>query len=299
MLWVMRAIWADFFVLSGLPGGDDMLKKRPVVLFGVVVLGAIFCLCSVSVAEETVKSAKDLIMELAPPPAKPVRRTRGLVPKPVVVPIKPVPKVVPRQVTPPPVVPVVKPVPRVAPRQVASPPVVPVVKPVPRVVPRQVPTPSAVPAVPRQEVVRYPNNPPPVPVQEPIRQPNIPPVQVVQAPPPPSGSATLSAVQFVYDSDELLPVARRQLDELVIALRDPSLRHTRIQLIGHTDAAGSREYNRALSMRRAYSAARYLTQVHGIPSQRIIPIGMGEEQLLDPYRPLSAVNRRVEIIVVN
>ncbi|MCI5208648.1 MAG: OmpA family protein [Candidatus Electrothrix sp. ATG2] len=267
--------------LSEVIRGEDMMKKRLVMLFGAVVW-AMLCPGSVSFAEETVKSAKDLIMELAPPPpAKPVRRTRGLVPKPVV-PVKPVPKV--------------------APRQVVSPPVVPV--------------------VPRQEVVQYPNNPPPLPVpvpklappqaitqpssdppsapvQEPIRQPNTPPVQVVQAPPPPSGSATLSAVQFVYDSDELLPVARRQLDELVIALRDPSLRHTRIQLIGHTDAAGSREYNRALSMRRAYSAARYLTQVHDIPSQRIIPIGMGEEHLLDPYRPLSAVNRRVEIIVVN
>ncbi|MCI5211932.1 MAG: OmpA family protein [Candidatus Electrothrix sp. ATG2] len=91
----------------------------------------------------------------------------------------------------------------------------------------------------------------------------------------------------------------RQLDELVVALRDASLQHTRIQLIGHTDAAGSREYNRALSMRRAYSAARYLTQVHGISSQRIIPIGMGEDRLLDPYSPRNAVNRRVEIVVIN
>jgi outer membrane protein OmpA-like peptidoglycan-associated protein len=147
--------------------------------------------------------------------------------------------------------------------------------------------PPAVPVIPQQEDIRYLNDPPSVSVQ------------VVQSPSPPTGSATLSAVQFVYDSDELLPVARRQLDELVIALRDVSLRHTRIQLVGHTDAAGSREYNRALSMRRAYSAARYLTQVHGISSQRIIPIGMGEDQLLDPYNPLNAINRRVEVIVIN
>ncbi|WLE98162.1 MAG: OmpA family protein [Candidatus Electrothrix communis] len=235
-----------------------MMKKRLVMLFGTVAW-AMLCLGSVSIAEESVKSAKDLIIELAPPPpVEPVRRTRGLTPRQVV-PVKPVPKIAPRQVPPPPVVPV----------------------------------------VPRQEVVQYPNNPPPVPVQESIRQPNIPPVQVVQVPPPPTGSATLSAVQFVYDSDELLPVARRQLDELVIALRDVSLRHTRIQLVGHTDAAGSREYNRALSVRRAYSAARYLTQMHGISSQRIIPIGMGEDHLLDPYNPLNAVNRRVEVIVIN
>ena len=154
---------------------------------------------------------------------------------------------------------------RVVPR-----PVVPV-RPVPKVAPRQVAPPPAQPVIPQQEDIRYSNDPPSVSVQ------------VVQSPSPPTGSATLSAVQFVYDSDELLPVARRQLDELVIALRDPSLRHTRIQLIGHTDSAGSREYNRALSMRRAYSAARYLTQVHGISSQRIIPIGMGEDHLLDPY----------------
>ena len=222
-----------------------MLKKRPVMLYGAIVW-AVLGLGGVSSAEEVVKSAKDLIMELSPsPPVEPVRRTRGLVPR-AVVPSRPVPKVAPRQVAPP-----------------------------------------ALPVIPYQEDIRYSNDPPPVPVQ------------VVQSPPPPTGSATLSAVQFVYDSEELLPVARRQLDELVVALRDVSLRHTRIQLIGHTDAAGSREYNRALSMRRAYSAARYLTQVHGIPAQRIIPIGMGEDQLLDPYNPLNAINRRVEVIVIN
>ena len=74
-----------------------MLKKRPVMLYGAIVW-AVLCLGGVSSAEETVKSAKDLIMELAPlPPAEPVRRTRGLVPR-AVVPAKPVPKVVPRQV---------------------------------------------------------------------------------------------------------------------------------------------------------------------------------------------------------
>ncbi|WP_339138471.1 MAG: OmpA family protein [Candidatus Electrothrix sp. GW3-4] len=192
-----------------------MLKKRAAVLCG-AAFSVILLFAKGSFAEEEeVKSAKDLIMELAPlPPAEPVRRTRGLVPRPVA-------------------------------------------------------SPSATP------------------------------VQAVQTAPAPTGFSTLTAVQFVYDSDELLPVAKRQLDQLVIALQDVKLRHSRIQLIGHTDAAGSREYNRNLSVRRAHSAARYLVQVHGIPAQRIIPIGMGEDQLLDPYNPLSAINRRVEVVVVN
>ncbi|WLE96138.1 MAG: OmpA family protein [Candidatus Electrothrix communis] len=265
-----------------------MLRKRLVMLFSAVVwTAATLCPWYVSFAQPPVKPARDLIRRLAPPPpAKPVRRARGLAPPPVV-PVRPIPKVVPRQVPPPHALPLL-------PRPVVVP-----VKPIPQVVYRQVPPPPTVPVIPRQEVIQYPSVPPPLPLQEPIQQPNIRPVQVVQTPPSPTRSVTLSAVQFIYDSEELLPVARRQLDELVIALRDTRLRHSRIQLIGHTDAAGSRAYNRALSMRRAYSAARYLTQVHGISPQRIIPIGMGEDQLLDPYNPLSAVNRRVEITVVN
>lgn len=247
-----------------------MLKKRTTLLCAAVFCTSFLCATG-SFAEdgEEVKSAKDLILELAPSspveqfetlPEKPKRTTRGLVPKPSV-PVAP-----PVQVSP-------------SYRQNSAPPP-------PRFVPSQ----------------EYSNIPSGVPSQGYNRIP-IPPVSAqvpqTQVPPPPSGSATLSAVQFVYNSDQLLPVAKRQLDQLVIALQDERLRHARIQLIGHTDAAGSREYNKSLSIRRARSAAEYLTQVHGIPPYRIIPIGMGEDQLLDPYNPLSSVNRRVEIIVVN
>ena len=113
-----------------------------------------------------------------------------------------------------------------------------------------------------------------------------------------TGHSDLAAVQFIYDSAKLLPVAKRQLDQLVLALHDDSLRNVRIQLVGHTDAAGSREYNRILSIRRAESAARYLIQVHRVSAHRVIPIGMGEEYLLDRYNPLGAINRRVEIITL-
>ena len=64
-------------------------------------------------------------------------------------------------------------------------------------------------------------------------------------------------VQFAFDSHDILPAARAQLDALAEGIRllpDDAL----VAIEGHTDALGSEEYNARLSMRRALSVKRYL-----------------------------------------
>lgn len=101
-------------------------------------------------------------------------------------------------------------------------------------------------------------------------------------------------VPFEFDSAELTPRARAQLDELARAMA--MLPEGWVYEIGgHTDDVGGPRYNLHLSIRRAEAAARYLNQVHGVPVDRLVPVGHGEDSPLDWRNPNSGVNRRVEV----
>lgn len=112
---------------------------------------------------------------------------------------------------------------------------------------------------------------------------------------PPSASASL-LVLFQYNSAELTPKARRQLDAVATALKSPKLDRYRFELQGHTDAAGGEEYNLSLSEQRAQAVFDYLVVQHGIDPQRLTAVGVGENDLLDPRNPTAEVNRRVKIV---
>ncbi|QIL73088.1 OmpA family protein [Diaphorobacter sp. HDW4B] len=102
-------------------------------------------------------------------------------------------------------------------------------------------------------------------------------------------------VQFAYDSAELLPHGRMQLDELGAALNHKSLMKWGFQLGGHTDASGSAEYNNRLSLERANAVKQYLIVRHGLNPNRLQAAGFGFTRLADPGNPRAAVNRRVEV----
>ena len=102
-------------------------------------------------------------------------------------------------------------------------------------------------------------------------------------------------VQFTFDSADLLPQGRRQLDELAIALNDKALLVAGFELAGHTDRVGDADYNVKLSMARAEAVKAYLAQVHGVAPARLQTIGYGFSRLLDAANPGSPVNRRVEV----
>ena len=84
------------------------------------------------------------------------------------------------------------------------------------------------------------------------------------------------------------------LDSVVVVLDE--FNKTYIDIIGHTDSKGSKEYNQRLSEKRARSVARYL-ESREVMSERVAADGMGE---VDPVasndtREGRALNRRVEI----
>ncbi len=103
-------------------------------------------------------------------------------------------------------------------------------------------------------------------------------------------------VEFAFNSAELTPKAAGILDELGRALTSPDLAAYRFQLTGHTDGVGNPDYNLALSKRRAASVRDYLTRSFGVSPGRLVAIGRGSQQLLDPANPASDANRRVEIV---
>lgn len=101
-------------------------------------------------------------------------------------------------------------------------------------------------------------------------------------------------LQFEFDSARLTDDALAKLDAVGSALQSPALRGARLQVSGHTDAAGKSDYNLALSRRRAEAVRAYLVARHGVDGDRVVASGKGANELLDPADPLSASNRRVQ-----
>lgn len=102
-------------------------------------------------------------------------------------------------------------------------------------------------------------------------------------------------IQFAFNSADLAPEAAMQLTELGAALNAAELQAFVFEIVGHTDARGDREYNRALSERRARAVARFLATAGGVDPSRLKVTGRGDLELSLPDRPYAAENRRVEI----
>jgi len=101
---------------------------------------------------------------------------------------------------------------------------------------------------------------------------------------------------FETNSAALSPNLRRDLQTIAGSIsRYPD---TRIEVIGHTDNTGSAAFNQDLSQRRASSVANVLRD-SGVPSNRLVTFGRGEEQpIASNLTPEGrAQNRRVEIII--
>jgi len=103
-------------------------------------------------------------------------------------------------------------------------------------------------------------------------------------------------IEFEYDSDRPTANGELQLAALGEALRDPRLRGYRFLLAGYTDARGSDDYNQRLSERRAQAVQDYLIATIRLDGSQLKVVGFGERRLLEPDRPASPRNRRVEVI---
>src|SRR5262249_39670604 len=85
---------------------------------------------------------------------------------------------------------------------------------------------------------------------------------------------TVDVVTFEYNSDRLRPQSLLLLDEVAVAIRTwPQVNRVRIE--GHTDEVGGREFNLALSVRRAQAVKRYLVEQGQVPAVRLETRGYG------------------------
>lgn len=80
---------------------------------------------------------------------------------------------------------------------------------------------------------------------------------------------------YDFDKATLRPESTEALDKLVELLNENP--NVTIELSAHADYRGSAEYNKRLSQRRAESVVNYLIE-HGIPSDRLSPVGYGKEK---------------------
>lgn len=104
-------------------------------------------------------------------------------------------------------------------------------------------------------------------------------------------------VEFETGNATLTPAGQRVLDELLPVLQQLAGRH--FEIVGHTDADGSRQGNLLLSAARAETVKAYLVQ-RGIPAAALATSGVGPDRpVADNATPAGrARNRRIEFRVL-
>nr|WP_320015643.1 OmpA family protein [uncultured Desulfobacter sp.] len=108
------------------------------------------------------------------------------------------------------------------------------------------------------------------------------------------GCWILDHILFDFDKDEIKPGAFERLDAISAILdKNPAMS---VEIQGHTDNIGTKEYNMDLSQRRANAVAKYLED-KGIARDRLAATGFGFEKpvALNSTDYGRSLNRRVEI----
>jgi OOP family OmpA-OmpF porin len=103
-------------------------------------------------------------------------------------------------------------------------------------------------------------------------------------------------VLFDPDSSLIRPGSYGMIGSLADALSDPKLQPYRFLIVDHTESSGRRDFNLALSQRRADSIRDVLVSAFKISGKRLVALGLGEEQLQDANKPAAPVNARAQII---
>lgn len=110
------------------------------------------------------------------------------------------------------------------------------------------------------------------------------------------GKVALYGIFFDHDKATIKPESKPALDEIAKLLQGrPDLN---LYVVGHTDMAGTLEYNMRLSKSRAESVVKALTGDYGIAAARLSPQGVGP--LVPVFTNKSEAgkgkNRRVELV---
>lgn len=99
-------------------------------------------------------------------------------------------------------------------------------------------------------------------------------------------------ITFDYDSASIKSDQVPVIEQMCRVIKASDIKLFRI--MGHTDSAGSDEYNEKLSLLRAQEVKRRLVSDCGIDEARLQAMGLGERFLFDKTNPKAADNRRVE-----
>ncbi|HET9053324.1 MAG TPA: OmpA family protein, partial [Cyclobacteriaceae bacterium] len=105
---------------------------------------------------------------------------------------------------------------------------------------------------------------------------------------------TLKDIKFEFDRYILHPSSNDELAKVVAYLKAHP--EVNVRVSGHTDFAGSDEYNLTLSRNRAKSVADFFV-MRGVEEQRIISYGFGKSRplSLEKTEEAAKMNRRVEL----
>lgn len=112
----------------------------------------------------------------------------------------------------------------------------------------------------------------------------------------PAPAARSYMVFFDWDQSTLTDRARAVVKEAAEA--STRIAYTRIEVNGYTDTSGVKQFNQALSVRRAEAVAAELVKL-SVPRQAIAIQGFGDTKLLVPTgaNTREPQNRRVEIVI--
>ena len=141
------------------------------------------------------------------------------------------------------------------------------------------------------------NSPAPMP---PAPEPVPVPVAAPAPPPPPPAPAPVALKNYIvffdFDQASINEQAEAIIEQAVAMAKKGHVVH--IQLTGHTDQAGSAEYNQKLSIRRAEAVKAALVKL-GLSASEIGVVGKGKTDPLVPTKDgmRQPQNRRVEIVL--
>lgn len=104
-------------------------------------------------------------------------------------------------------------------------------------------------------------------------------------------------ITFAVDSSDINSDFYEVLDSVALVLNE--FDKTLVEVAGHTDSTGDKQYNQGLSQRRAGSVAAYL-RARKVRGERLIEVGGGESYPIASNDTAAGrqLNRRVEITIV-
>jgi outer membrane protein OmpA-like peptidoglycan-associated protein len=110
------------------------------------------------------------------------------------------------------------------------------------------------------------------------------------------GKVVLYGILFDFNKTDVKPESEAALVEIAKLLANQTTLN--VLVVGHTDAVGSFESNRALSQRRADAIVATLVSRHNIAASRLFPVGVSfaSPVATNATEEGRAKNRRVELV---